>query len=109
MNIDFEALKRIDIDKTTLVNIMSMMYSQIQSTNTNIKMNELCLLEKNENDSFKITLEQIPISINDILIYSEDGTKVVTPKYITEINGQDIIFYNKILSNVKKVFVTYKY
>lgn len=109
MYIDFEEIRKQNVDKDTLINILEVIYQELKSDKyPNIKINELCKLEEIGTYSYKLYLKDIPVSINDILIVTESGI-VITPNHISDIEKNIITINNKNIKKTDDIFVTYKY
>lgn len=113
MKINFETLKSQNIDNETLLNILEILYNEVKSsTNPNIIFNEFVdNLEPDakEHSTFSFSLSKSPISINDMLIVSDDGSIVITPSSITKIDKNKIYFKNLQITSNMNLFVSYKY
>lgn len=112
MNINFENIRKGQITKDLILTLLEKLYLIIKSEKTvNIVINEFVenmSLDESTN-IYSISLINNPLTINDILIYSENGEIVITPKYIQSINKNEIKFSHPKIKNKINFFVTYKY
>lgn len=113
MKINFEEIKKQDVGHELLVHILEVIYNEVKSTTTpNIIFNELVdnlEADKNEHSTYYFSLSREPLSLNDMLIVTDDGSIVITPNSITKIEGNKIFFKNLQVSSEMNLFVTYKY
>lgn len=112
MNIDFKLLENEVVDSNVLLEIIKSMYNYMKSDiKSNIMLNEYVdnVVSELYTDEYILEVSYNPISINDILIVSEDGTIVVTPSSIIGLDKNKIkIKSNKVKKNMN-FFITYKY
>lgn len=109
MYINFEEIRKQNIDKDTLINIIEVIYQELKANKyPNIKINELCKLEELSTYSYKLHLNNVPVSINDIFIVTDSGI-VIPPKNISDIEKNIITINNKNIKKTDDIFVTYKY
>lgn len=109
MYIDFEEIRKQNVDKNTLINILEVIYQELKADKyPNIKINELCSLEEIGTYSYKLHLKEIPVSVNDIFIITESGI-VIPPNNISDIDKNIITINNKNIKKTDDIFVTYKY
>ncbi|MGL5311711.1 MAG: hypothetical protein ACRCX2_19895 [Paraclostridium sp.] len=113
MKIDFEQIKKQNVDSDTLLHLLEVIYSEVKAcTAPNIIFNEYVdTLEvvKTSHATYAFTLSKTPISQNDLLIVSEDGSVYVTPSSIIKIEGTKVYFKNLQINSDTPLFVTYKY
>lgn len=109
MNINFNEIKLNDVDNAVILSLVEVIYNELKSNKySNIQINELCQLKEKDTNVFEIELKEKPISTNDILIVTEHGA-VITPNYISDLNGTKIIINSKNIKKTDDIFVTYKY
>lgn len=110
MKINFDELKKQNLDNETLINIFEAIYYEIVNNNlTKVKLNELGTVEALNVDEFSLELASNPVSINDILIISRKEQFVITPDSIYELKNKQVFIKDNRLKNKDEVFVTYKY
>ncbi|MGL5768144.1 MAG: hypothetical protein ACRCX8_21125 [Sarcina sp.] len=113
MIIEFEKIKKQNVDLDTLLHLIEIMYAEVKSTTTpNIIFNEYIdtlEVDKTSHATYAFTLSKTPISLNDMLIVSEDGSVMITPSSIIKIEDKKVFFKNLQISSGTTLFVTYKY
>ncbi|MGL5713189.1 MAG: hypothetical protein ACRCX2_09235 [Paraclostridium sp.] len=113
MNIDFNSLKSQQIDNKTLLNIMEVLYTSLKTEKfQNIILNEFVDDLKQDPEEFNVflfTLRNNPMSINDILIFSEDGAITITPASIVKLDKNTVSIKSLQVKKGMNFFVTYKY
>ena len=110
LKINFEEIKKQNINKETIVNLLEALYMEIQNNDFNrIKLNEICIAESINIDEYQIELKNKPISINEIFIVNKNGQIFITPNSITEISNNKVKFTDNRIKNKEELFVTYKY
>jgi hypothetical protein len=113
MKIDFEQIKKQNIDNETLLHLLEVIYNEVKVTTTpNIMFNEYVdtlEIDKKLHATYSFTLSKEAISPNDMLIVSEDGTVFITPSSIVKIEGSKIYFKSLQINSETPLFVTYKY
>lgn len=110
MNIDFDELRKQDVDKDVLIDLLEHIYKLLKNTkDSNVMLNEVCKVNKTITNEFNIKLSQTPISASDIIIFSEDGTITITPAYIVKTEKNIVYINNKNIKQLDYVYVTYKY
>lgn len=113
MVIDFEAIKKQNVDPDTLLHLLEIMYAEVKACTTpNIIFNEYVdalEVDKTSHATYSFVLSKSPVSVNDMLIVSEDGSVVITPSSVTKVEGTKVQFKNLQISSETPLFVTYKY
>ncbi|MGL5963922.1 MAG: hypothetical protein ACRCZ2_05975 [Fusobacteriaceae bacterium] len=113
MVIDFNELKKQNIDTGALLHIIEIMYNEVKNVSTpNIIFNEFVDSLESDNKAhatFSFYLSKVPSSVNDIQIISEDGGITITPSSIVDVVGNKITFKNLQINNDTALYVTYKY
>lgn len=110
LKINFEEIKKQNINKEAIVNLLEALYIEIQNNDFNkIKLNEICIAESINIDEYQIELKNKPISINEIFIVNKNGQIFITPNSINEISNNKVKFTDNRIKNKEELFVTYKY
>lgn len=110
MIIDFDELRKQDVDKSVLIDLLEHMYKLLKSTkDVNIMFNETCKVNKTITNEFNIVLSKVPVSASDLIIHSQDGSITITPSHIVKIDKNTIYISNKNIKQLDYVYVTYKY
>lgn len=110
MIIDFDELRKQDVDKSVLIDLLEHMYKLLKSTkDVNIMFNETCKVNKTITNEFNIVLSKVPASASDLIIHSQDGSITITPSHIVKIDKNTIYISNKNIKQLDYVYVTYKY
>ena len=113
MNINFEELKKQELNYEAILLILESLYNDFNKTiSSTIKLNEYVDTIKKVDgkfDEFYFELANRPISISDILIVLEDGSTFITPSSILEIEENKIYIKSVNISTESSFFVTYKY
>jgi len=113
MDINFTELKKQELNYKAVVAILEAMYNEFNATSlSTLILNEYVDdLNKVDGklDEFTFELEQSPISASDILIVPEDGSFVITPSSITDIDGKIITIKSTLVNSETTLFVTYKF
>jgi hypothetical protein len=113
MTINFDELKKQQLNSTMLLNIIEVIYNNVKTeTFQNIVLNEYVddlVQESSEYDVYSFELANTPISTLDILIVSEDGSIVITPSSITQLDGKRVYVKSLQLTTGHSLYVTYKY
>jgi hypothetical protein len=113
MTINFEELEQQELNYKTVISVLKAMYEEFNSA----ALSTLILNEFVEGitkvdgtlDEFQLVLSNVPTSISDILIVSEDGSLVITPSSILTIDGNTINIKSTSINTESTFFVTYKY
>ena len=110
--IDFKEIRSQNLTKELLLGLIEKIYNALKTTVTkNIMLNEFVdnmAIEKETNTNY-ISLMHRPISINDILIISQDGEFIVTPANILAVKENQVYFAHNKIKGKMNFFVTYKY
>lgn len=110
MIIDFDELRKQDVDKSVLIDLLEHMYKLLKSNkDVNIIFNEVCKVNKTITNEYNIVLSKKPVSASDMIIYSQDGSITITPSHIVKIDKDTIYISNKNIKQLDYVYVTYKY
>ncbi|MGL6101356.1 MAG: hypothetical protein ACRCZ9_01225 [Fusobacteriaceae bacterium] len=113
MTIDFNEIKKQNIDSDALIHLIEVMYNEIKNASEpNIIFNEYVdslEVDKKTHATFSFYLSKAPISSNDIQMVSEDGGITVTPSSIVELNGNKVTFKNLQINSDTALYITYKY
>lgn len=112
MTIDFENIKRNNITKELIISLIEKIYLMVKSEKEqNIVINEFVddMSTDSKTNHYTISLANNPISMNDIMIFSENGELVITPKNILSLDKNKVTFTNSKIKNKMNFYVTYKY
>lgn len=110
MNIDFDELRKQDVDKDVLIDLLEHMYKLLKNTkDNNIMLNEVCKVNKTIANEFNIVLSKPPISAADVILHSQDGSITITPASIIKTDKNTVYINNKNIKQLDYVYVTYKY
>lgn len=110
MIIDFDELRKQDVDKSVLIDLLEHMYKLLKNTkDINIMFNETCKVNKTITNEFNIVLSKVPVSTSDLIIHSQDGSITITPSHIVKIDKNTVYISNKNIKQLDYVYVTYKY
>ena len=95
MTIDFENIKRNNITKELIISLIEKIYLMVKSEKEqNIVINEFVddMSTDSKTNYYTISLANNPISVNDIMIFSEDGELVITPKNTLSLHKNKVTF-----------------
>lgn len=113
MYLDINEIRKNDVTKELLLDLIEVLYNNINNNKyQNIIINEYVntlIQDPNVLNQYSFTLSKTPISMNDILITSEDGELVLTPKHIVEVDKTKVTIKNNKLKNSMNLFVTFKH
>ena len=110
MVINFDTLRQQDVDKSVLIDLLEHFYNKLkENKDSNIIINELCKVNRTTTNEYNIELSNIPLSMTDILIVSQDGSITITPMSLTKIENNLVYISNKNMKMLDYVYVTYKY
>lgn len=110
MIIDFDELRKQDVDKSVLIDLLEHMYKLLKNTkDINVMFNETCKVNKTITNEFNIVLSKVPVSASDLIIHSQDGSITITPSHIVKIDKNTVYISNKNIRQLDYVYVTYKY